>query len=66
MIIYHTKAVVLGRCVADMLNSIVGLAIMIVAGLLLGWRWNPLSAITSAIRDLFMNPGWKGDSCTRL
>jgi ABC-2 type transport system permease protein len=127
------SAVVLGRCVADMLNSIVGLAIMIVAGLLLGWRWHngldsaisavglllllrfallwigiymglrargpesvtavqilvwpisflsnvfvdpatmpawlgtiaqwsPLSATTSAIRQLFMNPGWQGDS----
>jgi ABC-2 type transport system permease protein len=127
------SAVVLGRCVADVLNSIVGLAIMIVAGLLLGWRWhgglgsaisaiglllllrlallwigiyrglrasgpesvvsvqilvwpisflsnvfvdpatmpawlgaiaqwNPLSATTSAIRNLFINPGWKGDS----
>jgi len=34
------SAVVLGRCFADMLNSIVGLAIMIAAGLLLGWRWH--------------------------
>ncbi len=34
------SAVVLGRCLADMLNSIVGLAIMIGAGLLLGWRWH--------------------------
>jgi ABC-2 type transport system permease protein len=33
------SAVVLGRCVADMLNSIVGLTIMIGTGLLLGWRW---------------------------
>lgn len=127
------SAVVLGRCVADMLNSIVGLTIMIIAGLLLGWRWhggldsaiaaiglllllrlallwmgiymglrargpesvtsvqilvwpisflsnvfvdpatmpawlgtiaqwNPLSATTTAIRELFMNPGWHGDS----
>jgi len=127
------SAVVLGRCVADMLNSIVGLTIMIVAGLLLGWRWhggldsaiaaiglllllrlallwmgiymglrasgpesvtsvqilvwpisflsnvfvdpttmpawlgtiaqwNPLSATTTAIRELFMNPGWQGSS----
>ncbi len=126
-------AVVLGRCIADMLNSLVGLAIMIVAGLLLGWRWhgslnaalaaiglllllrfallwlgifmglvargpesvtavqilvwslsflsnvfvdpstmpswlgviaqwNPLSATTSAIRQLFLNPGWQGTS----
>jgi ABC-2 type transport system permease protein len=126
-------AVVLGRCLADMLNSIVGLAIMIGAGLLLGWRWhnglgaaliavglllllrfallwvgifmgliakgpqsvvaiqilvwpisflsnvfvdpatmpnwlgaiaqwNPLSATAAAIRELFMNPGWQGES----
>lgn len=34
------SAVVLGRCIADMLNSFVGLAVMIVAGLLLGWRWH--------------------------
>jgi ABC-2 type transport system permease protein len=128
-----SSAVVLGRCIADMLNSIVGLAIMIAAGLLLGWRWhgslgsalaaiglllllrfallwvgifiglnakgpetvasvqilewpvgflsnvfvdpstmpswlgtiaqrNPLSATSSAIRELFLNPGWQGGS----
>ena len=34
------SAVVLGRCIADMLNSIVGLAIMVGVGLLLGWRWH--------------------------
>src|SRR5687767_5117490 len=128
-------AVVLGRCIADMLNSIVGLAILVIAGLLLGWRWhaglsaalaavglllllrfallwmgifmgliakgpesvtavqilvwpvsflsnvfvdpstmpawlsalaqwNPLSATAAATRELFMNPGWQGDSWT--
>ena len=127
------SAVVLGRCIADILNSIVGLALLIGAGLLLGWRWhagmsaalaavglllllrfallwvgiffgllakgpesvtsvqilvwpisflsnvfvnpstmpswlgaiaqwNPLSATTSAIRQLFMNPGWQAGS----
>ena len=127
------SAVVLGRCMADMLNSLVGLAILLIAGLLLGWRWhgslgaalaavglllllrfallwvsiyigliaktpesvvsvqilvwpvgflsnvfvdpatmpawlgtiaqwNPLSATASAIRQLFMNPGWQGSS----
>jgi len=127
------SAVVLGRCIADMLNSIVGLAIMMGVGLLLGWRWhagvapalaavglllllrfallwvgiffglrakgpesvasvqilvwpisflsnafvdpstmptwlavcaqwNPLSATTSAIRQLFLNPGWQAGS----
>lgn len=34
------SAVVLGRCLADLLNSLVGLAILIGAGLLLGWRWH--------------------------
>jgi ABC-2 type transport system permease protein len=34
------SAVVLGRCLADMLNAMVGLAIMVVAGLGLGWRWH--------------------------
>ncbi|MBZ0288287.1 MAG: ABC transporter permease, partial [Anaerolineae bacterium] len=36
----NAAAVVLGRCFADMINSIVGLAIMIAAGLLFGWRWH--------------------------
>ncbi len=127
------SAVVLGRCLADLLNSIVGLAIMGGVGLLLGWRWhaglapalaavglllllrfallwvgiffglrakgpesvtsvqilvwpisflsnvfvdpstmppwlevgaqwNPVSATTSAIRQLFLNPGWQAGS----
>lgn len=127
------SAVVLGRCLADLLNSIVGLAVMIGVGLLLGWRWhagmaealaavglllllrfallwvgiffglrakgpesvasvqilvwpisflsnafvdpstmpswlgeiaqwNPLSATASAIRQLFLNPGWQAGS----
>lgn len=33
-------AVVLGRCLADMLSSVIGLSILIGAGLLLGWRWH--------------------------
>ncbi len=33
-------AVVLGRCLADMLNALVGLGILLVAGWLLGWRWH--------------------------
>jgi ABC-2 type transport system permease protein len=32
-------AVVLGRCAADMVNSVVALAVMVAAGLALGWRW---------------------------
>ena len=35
-----SSAVVLGRCIADMLNSVVGLLVMIVVGVLLGWRWH--------------------------
>jgi ABC-2 type transport system permease protein len=32
-------AVVGGRSVADLLNSVVGLAVMIAGGLVIGWRW---------------------------
>ncbi|HVK22025.1 MAG TPA: ABC transporter permease [Actinokineospora sp.] len=31
-------AVVAGRCVADMVNSVIGLAVVVMAGLLFGWR----------------------------
>ena len=34
-----SAAVVLGRSIADMLNSTVGLALMVGCGLLVGWRW---------------------------
>ncbi|RIJ71229.1 ABC transporter permease [Nakamurella silvestris] len=34
------SAVVLGRCVADMLHTVVGLAVLVGAGLALGWRWH--------------------------
>lgn len=33
-------AVVLGRCIADMLDSLVTLAVLVAAGLALGWRWH--------------------------
>jgi ABC-2 type transport system permease protein len=36
----NALAVVLGRCLADLLNSALGLLVMVVAGLLLGWRWH--------------------------
>ena len=36
----NSSAVLLGRCTADMLNSVVGLAVMIAAGFVLGWRWH--------------------------
>lgn len=49
------SAVVLGRCIADMINSIVGLAIMIGAGLLLGWRWHGgLAAALAAVGLLLL------------
>lgn len=35
----NSGAVVLGRCAADMLNAVVGLTVMVVVGLALGWRW---------------------------
>jgi ABC-2 type transport system permease protein len=127
------SAVVAGRSVADMLNATLGLAVMVAAGLLVGWQWhegagkallaialllllrfavirvgiylgliikspegvaavqiliwpfgllsnafvapstmpdwlgvvaewNPLSSTVAAIRELFGNPGWGGDS----
>jgi ABC-2 type transport system permease protein len=127
------SAVVTGRAIADMLNSALGLAVMILCGLAVGWRWhhgtgpallavgllmlvrfallwvgihlgllarspdalvavqilvwpvgflsnvfaapatmpgwlgaivewNPLSATVTAVRRLFGNPGWGGDS----
>ncbi|MCR2805983.1 ABC transporter permease [Paenibacillus soyae] len=36
----HASSVVLGRCMVDMLNSVLALAVLMVTGLLLGWRWN--------------------------
>ena len=35
-----SAAVVLGRCIADMLDSVVTLVVLIAAGLALGWRWH--------------------------
>lgn len=50
----NASAVVLGRCLADMLNSMVGLGIMIVTGLLLGWRWHGSFAGTLAAVGLLL------------
>jgi ABC-2 type transport system permease protein len=36
----HASAVLVGRAAADMLNSVLGLAVMIVCGLAVGWRWH--------------------------
>jgi ABC-2 type transport system permease protein len=50
-----SSAVVLGRCIADMLNSVVSLAVMIVAGLALGWRWhNGITAALAAVALLLL------------
>jgi ABC-2 type transport system permease protein len=44
-----SAAVVLGRCVADMLDSVVTLLVLVATGLLLGWRWHEglLSALAA-------------------
>jgi ABC-2 type transport system permease protein len=34
------SAVVVGRCTADMLNSMLGLAVLIACGLVVGWQWH--------------------------
>jgi ABC transporter DrrB family efflux protein len=34
------SAVVVGRSAADMLNSVLGLAVMMATGLVVGWRWH--------------------------
>lgn len=36
----HASAVLIGRACADMLNSVLGLAIMLLCGLAVGWRWH--------------------------
>ena len=35
----NAAAVLLGRCIADMIGSVAGLAVLVVTGLALGWRW---------------------------
>lgn len=35
----HPAAVVLGRCLADMIYTVLGLIVLMAAGLALGWRW---------------------------
>jgi ABC-2 type transport system permease protein len=49
------SAVVLGRCVADLLNSAVGLGVILLAGLALGWRAHEgLPAAAAAIGLLLL------------
>ena len=48
-------AVVLGRCIADMINSVLGLVVLVASGLLLGWRWtNGIGAALAAFGLLLL------------
>jgi ABC-2 type transport system permease protein len=47
-------AVVLGRCIADMVDSVVPLSVLIAAGLALGWRWHGGSAEALAAVGLLL------------
>jgi ABC-2 type transport system permease protein len=48
-------AIVLGRCLADLLSSVVALAILMGTGLVLGWRWhNGLGATLAAVGLLLL------------
>jgi ABC-2 type transport system permease protein len=48
-------SIVLGRCLADLLSSVVGLLILIGTGLALGWRWhNGLAAALAAVGLLLL------------
>jgi ABC-2 type transport system permease protein len=50
-----SAAVVLGRCLADMIHSIAGLAVLVATGLLLGWSWsNGLAAAFAAFGLLML------------
>jgi ABC-2 type transport system permease protein len=48
------SAVVIGRCVADLMNSAVGLAVLMAAGLALGWRAHHGPAATAAAIGLLL------------
>lgn len=51
----RAAAVVLARCIADMLHTFVGLVILIAAALALGWRWHEgLPAAAAAIGLLLL------------
>ena len=52
------SAVVVGRCLADLLGSVVGLAVMVVSGLALGWRWHEgVAAAVAAVGLLLLLRG---------
>ena len=48
------SAVVAGRCLADMLSSVVGLAVLLAAGLAIGWRPAGLGPAVAAIGLLLL------------
>jgi ABC-2 type transport system permease protein len=47
-------AVVLGRCLADLLSSVIGTVVLIGAGLALGWRWDAGIGATAAAFGLLV------------
>lgn len=51
----HSASVVLGRCIADLMNSVVGLAVLVASAAALGWRWhNGLAAALAAFGLLLL------------
>jgi ABC-2 type transport system permease protein len=60
----HTSAVVAGRCLADLVNSTVGLALLIAAGVAFGWRTDSnIAQIAAAVGLLLLLRGallWVG------
>ncbi|MFD2091973.1 ABC transporter permease [Blastococcus deserti] len=48
------SAVVAGRCLADMLSSVVGLAVLVAAGLAIGWRPAGLGPAVAAVGLLLL------------
>ncbi len=58
-----SAAVPAGRCLADLLASVIGLVVMVVAGVLLGWRWDePGGALVGLALLLWLRFGllWVG------
>jgi ABC-2 type transport system permease protein len=51
----HPAAVVLGRCLADMIYTVLGLIVLMAAGLALGWRWSDgMTGALTAVALLLM------------
>jgi ABC-type multidrug transport system permease subunit len=48
------SAVLAGRAVADMLSSVLGLAVLLACGLAVGWRWHGSAADTLAAVGLLL------------